>query len=409
MKVLILSQFFWPESFRLNDMSVGLRENGHEVTVLTGIPNYPKGSFFPGYGFFRKTTEDYCGMKVRRVPIIPRGNGGVLRLILNYISFMFSACLVGPFICSEKYDLILFSLSPFVEGMAVRFFRWIKKAPVVFWVQDLWPESLSATGSIKNKFLLTIVERIMKFIYRGCDRVLIQSRAFEMPIRKMGVEKEKICYFPNGAEELYKPVQIEKNSLESSEMPSGFKIMFAGNIGAAQSFETIINAAKQINENKNIQWVILGDGRKFDWVKKKVEEFHLEDTVRLLGRRPIDAMPKYFALADVMLVTLKNEPIFTLTVPAKIQSYLACGKPILAALNGEGARVISEANAGMSCSPENPMELAQTALAMYNMTESKRREMGFAGRKYFEKCFDRRMLINQLSLIVEETAGKSKG
>jgi len=185
-------------------------------------------------------------------------------------------------------------------------------------------------------------------------------------------------------------------------MPEGFCVTFAGNIGAAQNFETILNAAERLKEHKYIHWVIIGDGRMFQWVKRQVIKRGLSETVHLLGRYPAEAMPRFFALSDVLLVTLKKKPIFTLTIPSKVQSYLACAKPIIAALDGEGAKVVEEADAGVTCSAENPIALVEAVLKLYNMSETARKEMGRKGRSYFEKHFEREMLIDRLDGWMEE-------
>lgn len=403
MHILIVSQYFWPENFRINDLSLGLMEKGHQVTVLTGIPNYPEGRFFPGYGFFKNNRENYQGVKVIRVPLIPRGNGGGLRLALNYISYAFFASILSPFVCRGKFDLIFVcQLSPVMVGLPALVLKRLKHAPIMFWIQDLWPESLSATGAIKSKKALKVVEKLVRFIYSGCDLILVQSRAFSPSIEKEGVDPCRIAYFPNSAEELYKPVEVELDAPERSMIPAGFCVMFAGNIGAAQDFETILSAAEQLKEYADIHWVIVGDGRMRPWVEAQIDERGLTETVHLLGRHPVELMPRFFSIADVMLVTLKKEYIFSLTIPSKVQSYLACAKPIIAALDGEGARVIEESGAGVTCSAENPQALAEAVLKMYRLTEADLHDIGLRGRRYFEQHFERTVLLERLNNWIKE-------
>lgn len=182
MRILIVTQYFWPESFRINDIALGLRDKGHKVTVLTGQPNYPAGSFFPGYGFFKKIREDYNGVDVVRVPLLPRGSGGGVRLVLNYLSFAFFASILAPFRCRSGYDVIfVYEPSPITVGLPALLLKKLKHAPIMFWVQDLWPESLSATGAVRSAWVLKLVERLVRSIYRGCDVILVQSRAFFYP------------------------------------------------------------------------------------------------------------------------------------------------------------------------------------------------------------------------------------
>ncbi len=406
MKVLVVSQYFWPEEFRINDLVMGLRELGHDITVLTGVPNYPKGKFYEGYGALRPVSENYQGVKVIRVPLIPRGGGGGLRLALNYLSFAVTASVLGPLRCRGKFDMIfVYEPSPITVGIPARILKKIKSAPLMFWVQDLWPESLVATGAVRAKWILRSVEQLVRWVYRGCDLILTQSRAFAAPITALGADAVRITYFPNSAEALYQPLTLPSDAVERGDMPAGFCVMFAGNIGAAQDFPTILAAAQKLRAHADIHWVVLGDGRMYEWVQSQVRELNLHGSVHLLGRRPLAAMPRYFSLADVMLVTLKKEPIFALTIPAKVQSYLACAKPIVAALDGEGADVILEAGAGLAAPAENATALADAVLALYKMTPDERASMGHRGREYFDRHFERNMLLQKLCGWIKQLTG----
>ena len=403
MNILIITQYFWPESFRINDLAVELNEKGHQVTVLTGIPNYPDGHFFQGYGFFKNVRQDYHGVKVMRSPLVPRSKGGGFRLALNYLSFALFASLLAPFFCRGKLDLIfIYEPSPITVCLPALLLKKLKSAPVMFWMQDLWPESLSATGAIRSKKILKMVDMLVRFIYKGCDRILVQSQAFFKPVMRRGGDSSRILYFPNSAEELYQPIVLEKDAPERAIMPEGFCVTFAGNIGAAQDFGTILNAAELLKDHTEINWVIIGNGRMFPWVKSQVIKRNLMQTVHLLGRHSVEAMPRYFSLADALLVTLRKEPIFELTIPSKIQSYLACAKPIIAALDGEGARIIKEADAGLTCPAENPEALAAAVLEMYRMPQSERQAMGTHGRTYFNSHFEHKMLLDQLETWMKE-------
>lgn len=397
MKILIVSQYFWPESFRINDVAAGLVERGHEVTVLTGMPNYPQGWFYDGYGPVKPREEDYGGVRVLRVPLLPRRSSGNVWLSLNYLSFAVSASLLGPFVCRGEYNLILvYEPSPVTVGIPAVVLKWVKGLPIMFWVQDLWPESLSAAEAVHDQRILNAVALLVRFIYKHCDRVLVQSRAFAPRVESLGVEPEDVLYFPNWAEELYRPVDPDTLSAERAEMPPGFTMMYAGNVGAAQSFETILEAAGRLRDRPDISWVIMGEGRMRDWVARRVKQMGLEKSVLLLGSRPIEAMPRYFALADVLLVSLRKAPIFSLTIPSKIQSYLASGRPILASLDGEGARVIRESGAGLVSPAQDAQGLAESVLEMYNRPSDERREMGRSGRAYFEEHFRREKLLDRL-------------
>jgi len=406
MHLLIITNHFWPEDFRINDLAMELIKRGHRVSVLSGVPDYPEGRFFAGYGIFKRRQEDYQGIKIRRVPRVPRGQGGRLRLALNFLSFALCSCLLAPRYCSGSIDLILvFETSPVTVGLPALVLKRLKGIPIMFWVQDLWPESLSATGAVSSSFLLGLVGLVVRLIYGGSDLILAQSRAFFPSIEKYGGAREKTIYLPNSAEDFYRPVTVEAQAPERALLPRGFNLVFAGNIGAAQDFETILAAAELLRDRHDLHWVILGDGRQRAWVEDQVRARGLSGTVHLLGRYPPEAMPRFFALADALLVTLKKEPIFALTIPGKVQSYLAAGKPVIAALDGEGARVVQEAGAGLTGSAGDPAALADNVLSMTRLSPSERRAMGLRGRDYFEKHFTRELLLDRLETLMHGVKG----
>ncbi len=410
MKILIITQYFWPENFGINSLVQGLVEKGHQLTVLTGRPNYPRGKLFKDYGIIFPWREKYKGASVVRVPLVPRGRGGPLRLAINFLSFAISASILGPLLIHKKYDAILvYEPSPITVGIPSMVVKAITRSPVHFWLQDLWPESLSATGSVSSPAILNVVELMVRFIYKTCDRILIQSQAFAPAVVRLGGDPKKIRYFPNSAEPLYRPVTVPANAPEKALLPEGFRVTFAGNIGAAQDFGTIINAARLLKHEKDIQWVIIGDGRMKNRVERLIQEYDLTDSVHLIGRHPPERMPYFFALSDVLLTTLRKDPIFALTIPSKVQSYLACGRPIVAALDGEGARVIEEARAGVTCPAQDPDKLAEAVLAVYNLSASEKEAMGRNGRLIFERDFERSILLERLEGWMVELTPKKAG
>ena len=407
MRVLIISQYFWPESYPINDLALGLKERGHEVTVLTGIPNYPAGRFYQGYSLFSPLRDSFKGVTIFRMPMMPKGNGNAFHMTLYYSSLALSGSALGPFLLGRKVDLIfVYQPSPITVGLPARVMKMITHAPILFWVQDIWPETLAGTGMVRSRFFLKCIEKLVKFIYKGCDRILVQSRAFSGRIRKMGVPEEKILYFPNSAEELYQPINVESDAPERELMPNGFRIIFAGNIGKAQDFPTVLSAAEKVKNYPEIKWVILGEGTMRSWVEKEVRARKLNDTVHLLGRHPVTLMPRFFSLGDALLVTLKRDPIFAITVPSKVQSYLACARPILAALDGEGARVIEKSGGGMTAPTGNAEALAEIVLKMYNIPKSAREKMGQLAREYFEQHFERNVLLDRLDTWMKEEVNK---
>ena len=403
MKILIVSQYFWPENFRINDLAQGLVERGHKITVLTGLPNYPSGKFFSGYGFFKQPRESFDGVKIIRAPLIPRGRGGAIRLSLNYLSFALFASLVALFRFRKKYDLIfVFEPSPFTVGLPAIVLRSLKKIPLMFWVQDLWPESLTATGSVRSPLILECVGKMVRSIYKRCDRVLVQSEGFIDPAVRAGAEPKRICFFPNWSEDIYQPAKANGELPPPVEFPQGFCLMFAGNLGEAQSLETLLGAAERLRDTQDIQWVIVGDGRRREWMQNEAHRLHLENRIHFLGKHPVESMPQFFSHSDALLATLKPDPVFSLTIPSKVQSYLACAKPVLAALDGEGARIIKDSGGGIAVPAGDAAGLAEAALKLYRMREEERVAIGQQGRQYYEEHFNRSKLLGQLETWMQE-------
>ncbi len=397
MNLLILSQYFWPENFRINDVAQGLASRGHKVTVLTGLPNYPGGNLFRGYGLFGPYKELLNGVVIRRAPLIPRGPASNVRLALNYLSHAVSTCLLGPFLIPEHIDgILVFEPSPITIGIPARLIRRIKHAPVAFWVQDLWPQSLSATGAVRNKGLLHAVDLLTQWIYRGCDRVLVQSEAFIEHVAAQGVPKELIEYLPNSAESFYRPQPSSPAASSSFALPSGFRVMFAGNLGTAQDLPTLINAAEILRNHREIHWILIGDGRMRPWLSEQIRQRRLEATVHLMNSLPPESMPSLFAQSNVLLASLRREAIFAYTIPSKVQSYFACGKPVIASLDGEGARIVREAGAGWCVPSESPAALARTVLATSRLTPLELDAMGRRAEAFFRKNFERELLLSRL-------------
>lgn len=404
MNILIVSQYFWPENFRVNDLAVGLKDLGHSVTVLTGKPNYPEGRFYPGYNFIKKSVETYNGITVYRVPLFPRGKGYDWMLFLNYVSFAFFASLLGPLFCRKKYDVIfVFEVSPVTVGFPAIVLKKIKKAPIFLWVLDLWPESLSSSSRLKSRQILNLVSYFVRYIYKQCDKILVSSKGFIPSIKKLSPSSDAIVYFPNFIEETISREKGVSPIDELYKFPPGFIIMFAGNIGYSQSFPTILKAAEILKCYKDIHWIILGDGRMAPWVKKHIEKRGIKSNFHMLGRYPQETMPYFFLNADAMLVALKHEPNFELTIPGKIQSYLASGKPVIASLNGEGANLISDAKAGIACPAEDADALAAAVLKLYNLDEKERVKLGHNGREYCLANFDRAELFSTLERWMKES------
>lgn len=394
MRILIVSQYFWPEHFLVNSLAAELKSRGHTVAVLTGLPNYPQGDFFNGYGYScDRWNEKYEGVEVMRVPLIPRKKG-FFRLAINYASFVVTGILGSKRALAFKPDVIFcFALSPITSCLPGIYLRWRTGRPMLLWVQDLWPESVAAVGASKSPRVLKALGALVRFIYRHCDQILVQSEAFVSSVLHWGATKEQIACVPNWAVAQKAPVQAAP---WIRELPAGFKVVFAGNVGKAQDAMTILKAAKALRDRPEIKWIIVGDGSEKEAVDRTIREYQLEKTVFTYGRKPAEDMPALLAEANVLLSTLTAEPIFALTVPSKIQSYLASGRPILAAMNGEGARIVDIAKAGLSCPAESPDALAARVLEFYHMGEHERNQLGQNGKEFFSKHFDQSIVIKQI-------------
>jgi len=397
-KVLVVSQYFWPETFRVNEIVSELSSRGHEVTVLTGRPNYPEGVVHPDYVAAPAKFATYAGATILRVPLRPRGAGS-LRLLLNYWSFVFWGCVLGPWLLrGRRFDAIfVFETSPITAALPAILLKWIKRAPLSMWVLDLWPDTLMAVGMVKTERALRAVGLLCSFIYRRCDLILGQSRAFVEPIRRWAGSTEKFRYFPAWSEEIFDSAGSHvEPAPELAPHAGGFKILFAGNIGDAQDFPCLLEAARLTRHRPDIRWLIVGDGRAASQVRTDIERLGLSGTVFMLGRHPVERMPSFFSGADALLVSLKADPIFAMTIPGKVQSYLAAGKPLLGMLDGEGARVIVESGAGRVAPSGQAAMLAQQAIALADTPADEREHMGHAGRRYGETHFRRATLMSHL-------------
>ena len=394
MKILFVSQYFYPETFRGNDIVFDLVIKGHDVTVLTGKPNYPSGFFYKGYKFWGVQHEQIEGAKVIRIPTIPRGKGGALRLILNYFSFILFSFYFAKFKIDKDYDIIFVQqLSPVTMALpGIWALRRNYKAKLYLWVLDLWPESVESTSGFSNKFVLTLLDKLVVYIYSNADYILVSSKSFEKSINKRSVNK-KIVYFPNWAESLYED-QVVEEDLELPILPNGFNIMFAGNIGEAQDFETILLAAN-LTKAENINWILIGEGRKLNWVRTQVEIHNLYN-VYIFGRHPIEKMPAFFRKANLMLLTLKSSAISELTVPAKLQAYLASGKIILGAINGEANSIINENNVGLVCKSGDFKTLSENAIILRNLSIEERVGMEINSRNLYYEKYSKKVLLNTL-------------
>lgn len=404
MRILIVSQYFWPENFRINDLVGELAGRGHEVMVLTGQPNYPEGHIFPAYRADPEAFGRFGDVPVIRVPVIPRGHSSA-RLVLNYLSFAISASLLGAWkLRGRSFDgIFVFQTSPITAALPAILLRRLKRAPMLMWILDLWPDTLSAIGVLKSPRMLALVGKLVRFVYAHCDRILVQSRAFQPKVAALADGTDKIRYFPGWAEAIFDADgEPAAAAPELAPYAADFKVLFAGNIGEAQDFPAILDAVDVLKDRAGLRWIVVGDGRAAPQVREEIVRRGLGDKIVLLGRHPIERMPSFFAGADALLVTLRKEPIWSMTIPGKVQSYLAAGKPLLAMLDGEGGRVVEEAGAGLVAPAGDGGALAAQIRRLMEVDPEARKEMGRAGTRYGRQEFDRKQLIDRLEGWIDE-------
>lgn len=405
MRLIIFTNHFYPESFRVNDIAFDRKQRGDEVTVLTGIPDYPEGHFHKGYGLFKKRVEYVNGVKVVHVPLIPRGNGRKIRMALNYASSVFFFFFYGWYqALFHRYDAVfVHDTSPAFISLPAKTVSRVQRIPLYHWILDMWPESLTAGGINGGKFY-TLIHNMMKGIYKRDTEILITSKGSRKLLNERGVSDEKITYLPNWNDDALTKSEVGglKADRNLPKLPNGFIIMFAGNLGFAQNMENLLATANELKEEKDIHWVFVGDGRKKPWMVEYVKEHHLEDTVHLLGRYPIETMGTFFKKSDVMLVALNDVLIFNLTLPAKVQAYMAAGKPILASLCGEGAEIVKDANCGWSVPSNNYKELAATISRIAKMDKQELTTLGNNARSYYEANFTREKCMNILDEVFKK-------
>ena len=401
MKLLIVSQYFWPESFVINALASALRTHCSEVVVVTGKPNYPSGRLFDGYsaaGVLRETFDS--DIEIIRIPLRPRGSGGALALGRNYSSFVLNSWRLPWLLRGRAFDAILaYCPSPITSAIPAIPLKWLKGAHLAVWIQDLWPQSLEATGYIRSRVLLGLARRMVRMIYASADTLLVPSKAFVGYVAA-DADADKIVYYPNSLEpppDTHEPVLPPELV---HVLDTHFCVVFAGNVGTAQSIETIINAAGRVTDLADVRIVIVGTGSRLDWAAARIAGLGLTNVV-LVGRFPPTAMPAIFRRAKGVLVTLTAHEIFSLTVPSKVQAYLAAGRPIIAALNGEGARIIHEAGAGLTCAAEDDAALAERVRELHALPVGERESYGRNGARYFNEHFEMMSQARRLVDILE--------
>ncbi len=386
MKLLVVYQHYHPEPFRISDICESLVKLGHEVTVLTGLPNYPEGIIYDGYSKGERREELINGVKVTRSYLMPRGKNHLM-LFLNYISFAFFAS-IKILKMKEQYDVIYaHQTSPVLMVIPAIIYKRKNNKKILLYCLDPWPDSLAAGGVKEGSFIYRIFKPISKWIYSSADKLMVSSYMFKEYFKTtFGFDSDAIEHLPQYAEDYF----TEKVNRTNSE---GFNFVFAGNIGKAQSVETIILAANELKARKQFHFHIVGGGSNLDLCKRLAKELKL-DNITFHGRQPMEKMKDYYGMASAMLVTLKESKSFSYTLPGKVQTYMAAGKPIIGAANGETRRVIEEAGCGLCCPADDYLGLAAIIVQFFENQNID--QLANNSRAYYDRYFSKERFINTL-------------
>lgn len=400
-KILVVSQHFWPESFRITDICDYLVEQGCEIEVLCGLPNYPKGKFFPGYGYFQNRLQFHNQVSIRRTFEIPRGNNSNLRIFLNYVSFPIASLFHIPRLLTKKYDkILLFQTSPVMMSLAGIIVGRLSRTETTMCVLDLWPENLFSVIPVRNRLLRGILTKTSYWHYRQVDKLVVLSNQMKQRLLEITGNRNTIV-LPQACEKLYE-TDIADKAL-AKRFSRGLKILFTGSITPAQSFETIIAAAKTLKTEgiTDINWIIVGDGMSRQWLENKVAQAGLTSDFYFEGMKPIQDIPRYTPIADVLLGCLVKSDLLEATIPAKVMSYLAAGRPLVLAMDGEVQTLINQT---IKCGYAGPSEDVATLTAnikkIYQLSPAERTAMGKRGRDYHFKHFERNIILGKLCAFI---------
>lgn len=401
---MTLSQFYTPEpGFKIFTLARDLLSRGHEVTSVTGFPNYPQGKIYSGYRQRLWHWELMEGVNVLRLPLFPDHSDSTIRRTFNYASFAASASVLGPVLCKSA-DVMWVYHPPLTVGIPAWWISLLRRVPFIYEIQDMWPETLAATGMVMSSSAARTISTLAKFIYRQASAITVISKGFKQNLISKGVPADNIHVIPNWAnEEIYHPVPSDEALAAEYGMKGKFNIVYGGNLGAAQAMHRVFESAALLRDLKDIQFVFIGDGMEAVNLRAAARERKL-DNVRFIKQQPEERMPHFFALADVLLVHLKRDPLFEITIPSKTIAYLACGRPILSTVPGDAAEVINSARAGLTCAPEDPDALALAVRELYTMPESQRLAMGNEGRRAFLKNYTRRVLVDSYEALFDRIA-----
>lgn len=394
--ILVISQYFYPEQFRINDICIEWVNRGYKVTVVTGIPNYPHGKYYKGYGLTKRRKEVYNGIEIIRIPLIPRGNNSIM-LAMNYLSFVVSGYFWKTFTKIEVDHVFIFEVSPMTQALPGIWYSKKKKIPCFLYVQDLWPENVEIITGIKNKKIIGTIGKMVDYIYNHCTIIFTTSKSFVTAIENRGVPKDKIIYWPQYAEDYY--VNMAKTSVAEIPNDNAFNIIFAGNIGAAQGLDILPKTASILLEKGlkgKVRFNIVGDGRYKETLIHLVDTYNVSEMFNFIPKQPGTRIPELMAASDAAFLCLNKNPLFEKTIPAKLQSYMACGIPILASAEGELQSIITEANAGLCSSSGDEVGLSKNIIMMVEKTSKELIQLGKNAYDYCNSNFNKIELLNEM-------------
>ena len=397
--ILVVSQYFYPEDFRINDICKEWVKRGYKVTVLTGIPNYPQGKFYKGYNWFRGRRETYEGMGIIRIPLIPRGHNALM-LMLNYISFVISGWFWKTFTGLKADRVFICEVSPMTQALPGVWYAKRRRIPCSIYVQDLWPENVEIVTGLHNKHILGAIDRMVDGIYQKCDKIYATSPSFVKRLEEResvyADGESKVKYWPQYAEEFYRPMP-KKELQDLSAEDERFQVIFTGNIGHAQGLDILPKTARILRDRgSKCCFLLVGDGRYRQKLEEEIRAERVEDMFRLLGRKPAEDVPKYLAHGDVAFISFADNELFQMTIPAKLQSYLACGMPILAAAGGETARILQEAGCGICSKMGDPQALADAIEGFMKFPAEEKNKMRKAAIDYSKRHFTKKVLLDKM-------------
>jgi len=397
--ILILCMHFYPTQFRVNDIALDLVKRGYKVTAVTAIPNYPQAHFTKGYGWFRKRREHYEGIDIVRIPIFPRGNSS-LTMIFNYLSFQFFGYFFSVFTRLKADHVFIYGTSPLLKSSVALRYAKRKRIDSTFYVMDLWPDSVIYAGGISSPPIIKYLTKFMKKQYDASTHILTSSHTFMHEIEKLGVPSSKIIHWPQYAEDVF-------NDIDNVGVPHDFikdgipNFVFAGTLGVAQGLDILVDTAKLLKKDKlNIRFVLIGDGRHRDTLQENIKDRHLEEYFHFIDKKPVDLIPNYLFHADAAILTLQDTPIFEKTIPAKLQSYMAFGIPILASAKGEVEKIIKDASCGLIAHPGDANAFKSIIEEFLALELMLRKNMAYSAKTYANQHFNKKELMNRLEQIM---------